>query len=265
MYLPALLILHRANIKAGGTGFGDRALSAPQAGLMAMLSQGIVGGQMAWPLVIVGIVMGIAMIMVQVRSPMLFSVGMYLPLETTFAIFVGGLIRGLVNHMAGRRGLQRRAEGAGGERRRAVASGLIAGEALMGLLVAAVVVLKNGRSTSSPLLAARTLVDPGGGGAGALPDLPAARQGGFARRTAAAVGDDVGVKLRPPGRDRDRKTKGVGCRDPTPFLHSWVASSKRRRAGSAPHVGSAILQSGSGGGMFMTWARQQEPWINAPR
>jgi putative OPT family oligopeptide transporter len=139
-----LYILHHANIQAGGTGFGDRALPAPQAGLMAMLSQGIVGGQMAWPLVIVGIVMGISMIMVKVRSPMLFSVGMYLPIETTFAIFVGGLIRGLVNHMASRRGFNDaqkvRVENAGV----LAAAGLIAGEALMGLVIAAVVFKLNG-------------------------------------------------------------------------------------------------------------------------
>jgi putative OPT family oligopeptide transporter len=139
-----LYILHQANIQAGGTGFGDRALSAPQAGLMAMLSQGIVGGEMAWPLVIVGIVLGLAMILVKVRSPMLFSVGMYLPLETTFAIFVGGMIRGLVNMMATRRGYNAaqkvRVENSGV----LVAAGLIAGEALMGLVIAGIVFWKNG-------------------------------------------------------------------------------------------------------------------------
>src|SRR5206468_6957929 len=60
MYFP-LLVLHQGNINAGGIGFGDRALSAPQAGLMASLSQGIVGGDMAWPLVVTGIMMGLAM------------------------------------------------------------------------------------------------------------------------------------------------------------------------------------------------------------
>src|SRR5579863_6394285 len=62
--------------------FGTDALPAPQAGLMAMLSQGIVGGDMAWPLVVVGVLMGFALILVEVKSPMLFSVGMYLPLGT---------------------------------------------------------------------------------------------------------------------------------------------------------------------------------------
>src|SRR5438477_12707037 len=45
MYWP-LMLLHEANIKAGGIGFGDRQLSAPQAGLMATLAIGIVGGDM---------------------------------------------------------------------------------------------------------------------------------------------------------------------------------------------------------------------------
>ena len=43
-------------------------------------------------MVLVGIAMGVSLILIKVRSPMLFSVGMYLPLETTFAIFVGGVV-----------------------------------------------------------------------------------------------------------------------------------------------------------------------------
>ena len=136
LYFP-LFVLHAGNIKAGGTGFGDRALSAPQAGLMAMLAQGIVGGDMAWPLVVVGIFMGFALIMVQVKSPMLFSVGMYLPLETTFASFVGGLFRWATDMRRDKRGFNEaqraRIENAGV----LTASGLIAGEALTGLVVAA--------------------------------------------------------------------------------------------------------------------------------
>jgi putative OPT family oligopeptide transporter len=119
--------------------FGSAALPAPQAGLMAMLSQGIVGGNMPWPLVVVGILMGLAMIMVQVRSPMLFAVGMYLPLGTTFAIFLGGVIRWLTDTLRDRRGFndaqKARVENAGV----LTASGLIAGEALCGLVIAGLV------------------------------------------------------------------------------------------------------------------------------
>jgi putative OPT family oligopeptide transporter len=119
--------------------FGSPALPAPQAGLMAMLSQGIVGGNMPWPLVIVGILMGFALILIEVRSPMLFSVGMYLPLGTTFAIFVGGVIRWFTDKLRDRQGLndaqKARVDNAGV----LTASGMIAGEALCGLVVAAIV------------------------------------------------------------------------------------------------------------------------------
>jgi len=119
--------------------FGSPALPAPQAGLMAMLSKGIVGGDMAWPLVIVGILLGLAMIMIEVKSVMLFAVGMYLPLGTTFAIFVGGVIRWLTDKLRDRRGLndaqKARVENAGV----LTASGLIAGEALCGLAIAGLV------------------------------------------------------------------------------------------------------------------------------
>jgi putative OPT family oligopeptide transporter len=135
MFIP-LMILHQGNINNGGIGFGDPQLPAPQAGLMATLAQGIVGGEMPWALVVVGIFLGIVMILLRVRSPMLVAVGMYLPLATTFAIFVGGLIRGLTDMLAARRGYnvpQRvRVENIGV----LVASGLIAGEALTGLFTA---------------------------------------------------------------------------------------------------------------------------------
>jgi putative OPT family oligopeptide transporter len=119
--------------------FGTAALPAPQAGLMAMLSKGIVGGDMAWPLVIVGILMGFAMIMIEVKSVMLFAVGMYLPLGTTFAIFIGGIIRWVTDRMRDRRNFndaqKARVDNAGV----LTASGLIAGEALCGLVIAGLV------------------------------------------------------------------------------------------------------------------------------
>lgn len=117
-------------------GFGSKSLAAPQGGLMAMLSQGIVGGQMAWPLIIVGMLMGVGFVLMQVKSPMLVSVGMYLPLETTFAIFIGGLVKGIVEKINEKRAhnenQKARIENVGV----LLASGLIAGEALMGLVFA---------------------------------------------------------------------------------------------------------------------------------
>jgi len=144
MFFP-LYMMHTADIAQFGDagGFGGKTYPAPQAGLMAALSQGIVGGEMAWPLVVVGIAMGISLILVKVRSPMLFSVGMYLPLGTTFAIFCGGMVRGVVDRLRDKRGYndaqKARVENAGV----LAASGLIAGEALVGLFIAAVVGLRS--------------------------------------------------------------------------------------------------------------------------
>jgi putative OPT family oligopeptide transporter len=133
MYWP-LMLLHQGSINAGGVGFGGPDLPAPQAGLMATLAQGIVGGDMAWPLVGVGVLFGIAMIMMQVKSPMLVAVGMYLPFGTTFAIFVGGVFRSIGDWVARRRGFNSaqmaRVENAGV----LTSSGLIAGEAMLGLV-----------------------------------------------------------------------------------------------------------------------------------
>ncbi len=133
MYWP-LMLLHEGSIKAGGVGFGGPELPAPQAGLMATLAMGIVGKEMPWPLVVVGILFGISMIMMQVKSPMLVAVGMYLPFGTTFAIFVGGVFRSVGDWLAERRGFnsaqKARVENAGV----LVASGLIAGEAILGLV-----------------------------------------------------------------------------------------------------------------------------------
>ena len=127
LYFPLMVLI-------GAFKLGGKDLPAPQAGLMAALAKGIVGGEMAWPLVIVGMLMGFALILVKVSSPMLVAVGMYLPLETTFAIFCGGVIKGFVNRFADKRKLnpaqKARTENVG----ILLAAGLIAGEALTGLL-----------------------------------------------------------------------------------------------------------------------------------
>jgi putative OPT family oligopeptide transporter len=141
MFFP-LLILHQGDINMGGTGLGGRSYPAPQASLMAILANGIVGGDMAWPLIIVGIIMAIGFILVKVKSPMLVCVGMYLPLETSFAIFIGGLIRGLLDKFAAKRQFNDAQKARIENNGVLLASGLIAGEALIGLLFAALAVFE---------------------------------------------------------------------------------------------------------------------------
>jgi len=136
MFIP-LMILNQGDINQGGIGFGGRNLPAPQAGMMAALAQGIVGGHMAWPLVVVGMIMAFGFIISGVKSPMLVFVGMYLPFGTVAAIFVGGLIRGIVDIVVKRRKLNE-AQGARVENTGILlSSGFIAGEALTGLVFAA--------------------------------------------------------------------------------------------------------------------------------
>ena len=140
MWVP-LFILNAGDLKTAALegyqgGFGGKVLAAPQAGLMAQLSKGIVGGEMVWPLIIVGIIMAIGFILVKVKSPMLVCVGMYLSFGTVAAIFVGGIIRWVVDMMIARRKLNENQISRVNNRGVLLAAGLIAGEALMGLVFA---------------------------------------------------------------------------------------------------------------------------------
>ncbi|MBL7136177.1 MAG: oligopeptide transporter, OPT family [Candidatus Marinimicrobia bacterium] len=129
-----IMLLHEANV------IGSDALPAPQAGLMAMMSKGIVGGEMAWPLVITGMFFAIGLILIGSPSPMLISVGMYLPFSTTFAIFIGGLIKHITDRVSKKRIKNQKDKNIVDNTGLLVASGLVAGEALLGIILAGLVV-----------------------------------------------------------------------------------------------------------------------------
>ncbi len=141
MILP-IGILHASDIALGFSGIGGPNLPAPQAFLMAMLATGIVGGEMAWPLVLVGMAFSVGLILIKSPSPMLIAVGMYLPLETTFAIFVGGGIRYVLDVLMDRKGVKGGLRARVGNNGLLVASGLIAGEALTGVILAIMVLAR---------------------------------------------------------------------------------------------------------------------------
>jgi uncharacterized oligopeptide transporter (OPT) family protein len=102
---------------------------------MAQLAKGIVSGEMAWGLLGIGLALGVALIFIGARAPMLIAVGMYLPFETSAAIFVGGMMKTMCDRWAANRGEEERARIE--EKGTLVASGLIAGEAIIGILLAA--------------------------------------------------------------------------------------------------------------------------------
>lgn len=132
----ALALIYPMAVMDRVYGIGSADLPAPQAGLMALMSRGIVGGDMAWPLVLAGIFLGVALILIKAPAPMLIAVGMYLPFYSTAAIFVGGLVRLLLDRVMAQRkweeGRQAGAVNAG----ILISSGLIAGESLMAVLLA---------------------------------------------------------------------------------------------------------------------------------
>jgi putative OPT family oligopeptide transporter len=168
-----MIALHEANIAKGGLGMGDRELPAPQAGLMAQLAQGIVGGEMPWGLILFGMFFAVGLLLIKSPSPMLVAVGMYLPLETSGAIFLGGCIKLLVERVVARRRLDEdslaRVESTG----ILVASGLIAGESLTGVLLATLVLAIPGYSSLTYALFGIDELSWVGGPAGAWLSLAA--------------------------------------------------------------------------------------------
>ena len=117
---------------------GSVNLSAPQATLMKSVAEGVFVGDLPWEMVQFGVILGLIIILLDIfqekrcssfRLPVLaVAVGIYLPIELTVPIFIGGMI----NHVGKKTGSSAAAEKKG----LLLASGLITGEALMGILVA---------------------------------------------------------------------------------------------------------------------------------
>lgn len=121
-------------------GIGGDLLPAPQAGLMATTAKGIISGQLPWELILMGVMFALALIFVGVPSPMLVAVGMYLPFPTIVAIFVGGVIQWVGAKVAKRMGAKDdKALEDVSNRGLLVASGFVAGEALIGIILAILV------------------------------------------------------------------------------------------------------------------------------
>ena len=127
---PVLMILQETYGIGGETG-----LKAPQANLFASIAQGLFGeGKIPWDMVVVGAVIGVVIIAIDLvlakrgsdfRMPiMAAAIGIYLPLTLNVPILIGGLIAGAAN---------KRAKAGKGV---LFASGLIAGESIMGVLMA---------------------------------------------------------------------------------------------------------------------------------
>jgi len=126
-----LTLLHEAY------GIGSSDLPAPQAVLMTSVANGVFSGNLEWGMIYAGAILGVFIIMLdqyqlrrgaEFRVPILaVAIGIYLPIELTLPIFIGGML----NHFAGKT-----ASESGKNNGLLLASGLITGEALMAIFIA---------------------------------------------------------------------------------------------------------------------------------
>jgi putative OPT family oligopeptide transporter len=112
---------------------GSDRYPAPQATLMATLAKGILSFNLDWQFVIVGVFVAITLELCGIKA-LAFAIGLYLPLATTLPIFAGGAVKGYVDWRAERRNERKEDDELG--RGSLFATGLIAGGALTGVIVA---------------------------------------------------------------------------------------------------------------------------------
>lgn len=124
-------------------GFGTPELSAPQATLMKMIVEGVMGGNLPWTLVFIGVFIALAVELLGI--PVLpFAIGLYLPIELSSCIMIGGVLRWALEKKKYKSGEQKESAISNGV---LCCSGMIAGEGLIGILLAVFAVVKvNGRS-----------------------------------------------------------------------------------------------------------------------
>lgn len=154
---PVLDLLNRAYGFAGAPGVNPaHALAAPQASLISTLAKGVIQGQLDWSLIRIGMGLGVVVIVADevlglIKAPRLaplaVGLGIYLPMSTTLTVVVGALAGALFDRRA-----DARPEGAALKQLGVLlASGLIVGEGLMGVILAGVVVA-SGKATPLALV-----------------------------------------------------------------------------------------------------------------
>ncbi len=131
LILPTLAIGGTLYLLNKAYTLGSAQMPAPQASLMAMIAKGVITGQLPFTLVIVGLLLGFAAHMM--RVPVLpFAIGLYLPLSLSTGIMVGGVTHVIVERFGSPEKVQQGI---------LAASGLVAGDACMGVVIALLAVL----------------------------------------------------------------------------------------------------------------------------
>jgi putative OPT family oligopeptide transporter len=148
---PVLNLLAKAYGFAGAANVGVVApnpLPAPQATLISALAQGVIGGDLEWKMIGIGALVGVGLILLDTTlgalkklriPPLAVGIGIYLPMSATFAVVVGAVLSHWYDRRARAMPNPERAERLG----TLVASGLIVGESLWGVLNAGLIVSLN--------------------------------------------------------------------------------------------------------------------------
>ena len=113
-------------------GYGTAEIPAPQAQLMKMIVEGIMGGNLPWGLVFVGVFLAICLEILRIPV-MPFAIGLYLPIYLNATIMIGGIVRGLLDR---RKGVDEKTKTAQVTDGTLYCAGMIAGEGLVGILLA---------------------------------------------------------------------------------------------------------------------------------
>ena len=113
-------------------GYGTAEIPAPQAQLMKMIVEGIMGGNLPWGLVFVGVFLAICLEILRIPV-MPFAIGLYLPIYLNATIMIGGIVRGILDS---RKGVDEKTKTAQSTDGTLYCAGMIAGEGLVGILLA---------------------------------------------------------------------------------------------------------------------------------
>jgi len=129
--IPSLALGYTVYILNQAYGIGSSLMPAPQATLMAIIAKGVISGGLPYTLIGIGVVIGLVMTILKI--PVLpFALGLYLPLSLSTAAVVGGLAREIINRTTSTEEAQ--------ERGILLSSGLVGGDAMMGILIAALTI-----------------------------------------------------------------------------------------------------------------------------
>ena len=131
--VPSLALGYTIYILNEAYGIGSSVMPAPQASMIKMIAEGVMSGDLPYPLFGAGALIGIVIAIL--RVPVLsFGLGLYLPLSLSTAIMVGGLVRAFIDRKYPSEAFQ--------ERGTLFSSGLIGGDACVGIIIALLTVLK---------------------------------------------------------------------------------------------------------------------------